>query len=61
MTRKTVGMWKTEVHLAQGGMRVEEPGSCSWGALIGSVSGEVLISDGGQTVTADDPVCAQSP
>ena len=28
---------------------------------IGSVSGEVLISDGGQTATADDSVCAQSP
>ena len=33
MTRKTAGMWETEEHLAQGGMRVEEPGSCSWGAL----------------------------
>ena len=31
------------------------------GTYIGSVSGEVLISDGGQTATADDPVCAQSP
>ena len=29
------------------------------GIFIGSVSGEVLISDGGQTATADDPVCAQ--
>jgi len=28
------------------------------GTYIGSVSGEVLISDGGQTVTADDPVCS---
>ena len=33
MTRQTVGMWETEVHLAQGGMWVEEPGSCSWRAL----------------------------
>ena len=31
------------------------------GTYIGSVSGEVLISDGGQAVTADDPVCAHSP
>ena len=31
------------------------------GTYIGSISGEVLISDGGQTATADDPVCAQSP
>ena len=30
------------------------------GIFIGSVSGEVLISDGGQTATADDPVCVQS-
>jgi hypothetical protein len=29
------------------------------GIFIGSISGEVLISDGGQTATADDPVCAQ--
>ena len=29
------------------------------GTYIGSISGEVLISDGGQTATADDPVCAQ--
>ena len=28
---------------------------------IGSVSGEDLISDGGENATADDPVCAQSP
>ena len=28
---------------------------------IGSVSGEVLISEGDQTARADDPVCAQSP
>ena len=28
---------------------------------IGMVSGEVLISEGVQTATADDPVCAQSP
>ena len=33
MTRQTVGMWATEVHLAQGGMWVVEPGSCSWRAL----------------------------
>jgi len=33
MTRRTAGMWETEVHLAQGGMRLEEPGSCSWRAL----------------------------
>ena len=26
------------------------------GIFIGSISGEVLISDGGQTATADDPV-----
>ena len=31
------------------------------GAYIGSISGEVLISDGGENATADDPVCAQSP
>ena len=31
------------------------------GTYIGSVSGEVLISDGGQTATADDPVGAQRP
>ena len=31
------------------------------GTYIGSASGEVLISDGGQTATADDQVCAQSP
>ena len=30
------------------------------GTYTGSGSGEVLISDGGKTVTADDPVCAQS-
>ena len=34
MTRLTAGMWETGVHLAQGGMRVEEPGSCSWRALL---------------------------
>ena len=28
---------------------------------IGSVSGEVLISNGGQTASADDPVCAHRP
>ena len=33
MTRQTAGMWETEVHLAQGGMWVGEPGSCSWRAL----------------------------
>ena len=33
MTWKTIGMWETEVHLAQGGMSVEEPESCSWRAL----------------------------
>ena len=26
------------------------------GTYIGSISGKVLISDGGQTATADDPV-----
>ena len=31
------------------------------GTYIGSISREVLFSDGGQTATADDPVCAQSP
>ena len=31
------------------------------GTYIGSVSVEVLISDGGQIATVDDPVCAQSP
>ena len=31
------------------------------GTYIGSISAEVLIFDGGQTATADDPVCAQSP
>ena len=31
------------------------------GTYIGSISGEVLISDGGQPATAEDPVCAQSP
>ena len=30
-------------------------------STIGSVSGEVLISEGDQTARADDPVCAQSP
>ena len=33
MTRHKAGMWETEVHLAQGGMWVEESGSCSWRAL----------------------------
>ena len=33
MTRPIAGMWDTEVHLAQGFMWVEEPGSCSWRAL----------------------------
>ena len=31
------------------------------GTYIGSISGEVLISDGGQNAIADDSVCAQSP
>ena len=31
------------------------------GTYTGSPPEEVLISDGGQTATADDPVCAQSP
>ena len=31
------------------------------GTYIGSVSGEVLISNGGQTATADDPVYAHRP
>ena len=31
------------------------------GTYIGSISGEILISDGGQIAKADDPVCAQSP
>ena len=31
------------------------------GTYTGSTLGEVLISDGGQTATVDDPVCAQSP
>ena len=31
------------------------------GTYTGSPLGDVLISDGGQTATADDPVCAQSP
>ena len=31
------------------------------GTYIGSISGKVLISDGGQNAIADDPVCAQSP
>ena len=30
------------------------------GTYIGSISGEVLIADGGQIATADDPVCVQS-
>ena len=30
------------------------------GPYIGSVSGEALISGGGQTATADNPVCVQS-
>ena len=30
------------------------------GTYIGSISGEILISDGGQIATADDPVYAQS-
>ena len=34
MTRQTAGMWETEVHLAQGGIWVGEPGPCSWRALI---------------------------
>ena len=29
------------------------------GTYIVSASGEVLISEGGQTATVDDPVCAQ--
>ena len=33
MTRQTAGKWETKVHLAQGSMWVEEPGSCSWRAL----------------------------
>ena len=31
------------------------------GTYIGSISGEVLITEGGQTATADDPVCSQGP
>ena len=58
MTRQTAGMWETEVHLVQGGIWVGETGPRSWRALT---SREVLISDGGQTATGDDPVCAQSP
>jgi len=34
MTRLTAGMWETGVHLAQGSMQVEEPGSCSWRAFL---------------------------
>ena len=30
-------------------------------STIGSVLGEVLISEADQTARADDPVCAQSP
>ena len=33
MPRQTAGMWETEVHLAQGGLWMEELGSCSWRAL----------------------------
>ena len=33
MTRQTAGMWETEVHVAQGSKRVEEPGSCPWRPL----------------------------
>ena len=33
MARQTAGMWETEVHLAQGGLWMEELGSCSWRAL----------------------------
>ena len=33
MTRQTAGMWEMEVHLAQGGLWMEELGSCSWRAL----------------------------
>ena len=33
MTRQTAGLWETEVQLAQCGMGLEEPGSCSWRAL----------------------------
>ena len=33
MTRHKAGMWETEANLAQGGMWVEESGSCSWRAL----------------------------
>ena len=33
MTRQTVGMWETEVHLAQGSMRVEEPSHAHGGHL----------------------------
>ena len=58
MTKQRVGMWETEVHLVQGGIWVGETGPRSWRALT---SREVLISDGGQTATGDDPVCAQSP
>ena len=62
MTRQRTGMWGAEVHLAQGGIWVGK----LWpmlmeGTYIGSTSGEVRISDGGQTVTADDSVCSQSP
>ena len=31
------------------------------GTYIGTISGKVLISDGGKPATAEDPVCAQSP
>ena len=31
------------------------------GTYIVSASGEVLISEGGQTATVDDPGCAQRP
>ena len=33
MTRQKAEKWETEVHLTQGGMWVEQPGSCSWRAL----------------------------
>ena len=61
MTRQTAGMWETEVHLAQGSMLLKSRVMLMEGTYIGRVSGEVLISGGGQIATADDPVCVQSP
>ena len=68
-------LWSRECHDQADSWNVGNRGACGPGqqaggragvmlmeaTYIGSVSGEDLISDGGENATADDPVCAQSP